>query len=210
MKKYLAIFPALALMFFFISGTSASFNDSQTLESNSVKTGIWNPGKITIIEVFYDPAGSDTGNEFIKLRNTGGYRIQLENYVLHFEGSKSNDFVFPRINLAPGKQVTVYLQKEGVNTPPNLYWSNTGGEDMNNDFGSVSLFRGLPKNSENIVDYVEYGAAGRNQEDNAAAAGIWTAGTFIPDAKEGYSLRLRYNQDNNLITDWRQNLVPVE
>lgn len=209
MKKYLAIFPALAIMFFFISGTSASFSDSQAVNSNQVKTGIWNPGKITIIEVFYDPIGDDAGNEFIRLRNTGGYRIQLENYVLHFEGSTSNDFVFPRINLAPGKEVLVHLRVDGINTPPNLYWNNTGNTNLNNDFGSVSLFRGLPKNSDNIIDFVQYGEASRNQEVNAAAAGIWTEGAFVPDANEGYSLRLRYNQDNNLISDWRHRLVPV-
>jgi hypothetical protein len=55
---------------------------------------------------------------------------------------------------------------------------------------SVALFHtfsgfGTPANME---DYVQWGATGRPRENVAIAAGLWSAGTFVPLGPEGQSL----------------------
>ena len=70
-------------------------------------------------------------------------------------------------------------------------------------------FKSLPKDSSTIVDYVEYGSAGNDDEVKAVGAGIWTTGAFVPIIPaEGYSMEL-IGADNNLVTDWQDQAVPT-
>lgn len=201
------MFVAIGLIASSAQFTKALFSDEVAIENNTAETGIWNPGKATITEVFYDPTGADLGHEWIKIRNTGGYNLPMAGYILHFNGLGTNHFIFPDIILEPSNEIVVHLRLAGTNTGTDLYWPNTGDVNMNNASGSVSLFKSLPKNASNIIDFVQYGAASQNQETNAAAAGIWTAGAFVADAQEGYSLRLTNNSDHNSVADWEPNQV---
>ncbi|WP_075340617.1 hypothetical protein [Tenacibaculum agarivorans] len=65
--------------------------------------------------------------------------------------------------------------------------------DLPADNGGLGLYSTNEfTNSEAIVDFVQYGAAGSARENVAAAAGIWTAGQFVPVVK---------NEDNSIIYD---------
>lgn len=202
-------FAYLPLAFVFISSvfTGAYFSSNVGISGNSFSTGIWNPGKATISEVFYRAVGSDSGKEWIEIKNSGGFSLDMTGYVLHFDGN-SHDFTFPNFSLEPGAKVVVYLRVTGVNSASSLYWTDTNGMNMSNYFGSVGLYKNLPKDSSTIVDYVEYGGAGNDGEPKAIGAGIWSAGAFVSLVSDGHSMEL-VSTDNNLPSDWRDQDSPT-
>ena len=55
-------------------------------------------------------------------------------------------------------------------------------------------------NSNNIVDYVEWGSSGHQRSSVAVAAGIWTAGDYAPAFGAGESLA--YDGEGDSSTDW--------
>lgn len=203
MKRYFKRGFFIAAMFFVaVSYTGAYFSDSVAVSGNTFTAGTWTPGPVTITEVLYDPSsGSDTGLEWIEIKNTGQYAININNYLLHFATSGSNDFVFPNVSLSPSQVIIVYVNKPGVNTASVFYWENTGGNNMGDTKGSISLFKNTTKDSSNMVDFVQYGEGNQNYESAAVTAGIWTAGDFVPGVTTGYSIQL-ISDDNNLSTDW--------
>ncbi len=202
MKRYFRGFLIATMFFVTVSYTGAFLSDSVAVSGNTFTAGTWTPGPVTITEVLYDPSsGSDTGLEWIEMKNTGQYPININNYLLHFATSGSNDFVFPNISLNPNQVIIVYVNKSGTNTSSVFYWENTGGNNMGDAKGSVSLFKNSTKDSSNMVDFVQYGEGGQNYESAAVAAGIWTAGDFVPGVTTGYSIQL-ISADNNLSTDW--------
>lgn len=203
-----SFFTILAALFIGTSFTGAYFSDSLVVSGNTLITGDW-PGKATISEVLYNPVGTDTGLEWIEIHNTGGSNLPMAGYVLHFDGVGTHDFIFPTFNLASGARVVVHVRATGTNTLTNLYWPDTNGLNMSNSYGSVVLFKSLPKDSTTIVDFVQYGAAGQDGEPKAVAAGIWTNGTFVPlIAAEGHSMELT-GADNNQVSDWHEQSTPT-
>lgn len=204
-------FLPVALIFIGVSFTGAYFSDSVSVSGNTLATGIWNPGKATISEVFYNPDGVDTGKEWIEIKNSGGYALDMTGYVVHFdELVAAYDYIFPSFSLASGARVVVHVRTSDPDSATDLYWPNTNGKNMGNSYGSVGLYKSLPKDSATIVDYVEYGSAGHDGEPKAVAAvpPIWTAGTFVPlVSAEGYSMEL-ISADNNLVTNWQDQASP--
>jgi len=192
--------------------TGAYFSDAVSISGNSFSTGVWNPGKATISEVFYNAVGTDTGKEWIEIKNTGGYALDMTGYVLHFDSLVSTyDYIFPAFSLASGSRVVVHPRTTGTNSATDLYWPDTNSTNMGNTYGSIGLFKSLPKDSTTIVDYVEYGSAGNDGEVKASTAvpPIWTAGMFVPIIPtEGHSMEL-IGADNNLATDWQDQAVPT-
>lgn len=203
-------FLIVAMFFVAVTYTGAYFSDSISVSGNMFSSGIWNPGKATISEVFYDPISPpvDTGREWIEIKNTGGYALDMTDYVLHFDGTSSHDFIFPTFSLATGARVVVHVRATGVNSASELYWVDTNGINMSNSYGSVALFKKLPKDETTIVDFVQYGAKDQDSEPKAVAAGIWTDNTFVPIFVQGHSMEL-IGIDNNLVADWQDQTVPT-
>lgn len=195
------------LVFIATSFTAAYFSDSISTSGNSFGADTWIPGPATITEVLYDPIGIDTGQELIEIKNTGQYTIDLDNYVLHFDGSGSNDLIFPDFSLLSGAKAVIHVGATGTNTATDLYWSSTGGVNMGNSHGSVVLFKKLPKDETTISDFVQYGAINQDGEPKAVAAGIWNDDTFVADVAEGHSIEL-IGGDNNQVTDWQDQSTP--
>jgi len=76
---------------------------------------------------------------------------------------------------------------------------------MSNTKGPIALFNSTTHSKTTIIDYIEYGAADQTNESKAVDAGIWTAGTFIPDVAEGKAIKLKTDGvDNNLSSDWEE------
>jgi len=106
------------------SFTSALFSDAQSIPNNEITTGIWNPGKATITEVLYNPAGStELGREWIDITNTGGYDLNMTGYVLRYSGVGTNDYIFPSYTLKYDSKVRVHVRLTGTNTENDLYWN---------------------------------------------------------------------------------------
>jgi len=203
-------FMVAAMFFIAVTFTGAYFSDSVSVSGNTFSTGIWNPGKATISEVFYNAVGTDTSKEWIEIHNTGGLALNMTGYVLHFDELViTYDYTFPAFSLASDAKVVLHVRTAGVNTATDLYWADTGSKNMGNSDGSIGLYKALPKDSTTIVDYVAYGSAGLDGEAKAVTAGIWTAGTFVPVyPTEGHSMEL-ISTDNNLVTDWQDQTVPT-
>jgi len=159
---------------------------------------------VVINEVLYDPEGTDTGLEYIILYNNDNTAIDLNRYELN---AVSGDYyAFPSLSLDPESFVIIHWRKEGTNTQTDLY---TGTDEfdanMGNAKGWVALFNNSSHNKDTIIDYLEYGEAGRTWESTAVKAGIWTAGDFIPDVEAGKAIKLKIDGvDNNSSSDWKE------
>lgn len=213
MKKIKFALLPVALIFIGVTYSGAYFSDSIGISGMNFSTGVWNPGRATISEVFYNPIGTDTGLEWIEIHNTGGSDLPMSGYVLHFDGVGTHDFTFPTsppFSLASGARVVVHVRATGTNTSTDLYWSDTNSLNMGNSHGSVVLFKSLPKDSSTIIDFVQYGAAGQDEESKAVAAAIWTNSTFVPIiTTEGHSMEL-ISADNNQVSDWHDQFPPTQ
>lgn len=76
------------------------------------------PPKVEIASVL---GAGDVSREMVRLRNQGGM-VSLEGWTL--SDASGDRFVFPRLILFPGGEVTVY-SGVGVSDPTHLYWNRT-------------------------------------------------------------------------------------
>jgi Lamin Tail Domain len=154
----------------------------------------------TIInEVLYNPAGPDTGLEFVELINISGIQAVLTGFELKL--ADSNYFTFPEFTLQPSARVIVHNNLEGTNTTTDLY---TGPlTNMGNTHSSVALFSGEHA-AGNIVDFVQYGDTQQQWQSAAVNAGIWPdTGEYVDNVTEGLSINLDPDgEDNNQSSDW--------
>ena len=62
-------------------------------------------------------------------------------------------------------------------------------------------------NPEAIVDFVQWGSGGSAREDVAVAAGIWTAGEFVPTVRlDSYSIE--FDGEGDAASDWAEEVNP--
>ena len=159
-------------------------------------------GAVVINEVLYDPTRTDTGLEYIRLYNNADSSFNLTGYELN---AVSGDYyIFSSFSLNPKSFITIHWRKDGINTQTDLYTGTSGFDaNMGNTTGWVALFRSKHDEKDTIIDYIEYGATGQTHEPKAIAAGIWTAGDFIPDVSEGKAIKLKIDGvDTNSPSDW--------
>jgi hypothetical protein len=172
---------------------------SPTPEATVTPTPEPTQASIIINEVLYNPAGSDTGQEFIELVNVSDAPFDLTGYDL--KPDTSSYYTFPEFVLAAGARVSVRINTEGEDSEDELFTGLTG--NMGNSTGFVALFNSTTHSSSTIVDYVAYGAGGQTWESAAVTAGIWTAGDFVPLCDEGFSMNLDPDGiDTNTSDDW--------
>lgn len=84
---------------------------------------------LQIVEFFPNPAGTDTGKEFIELHNFGDRSLRLQDYSVTIEGSSQASkkiYSLPDLAIVPGEYVAIY---------------NTGqqGFSLNNTSGKITL-----------------------------------------------------------------------
>jgi hypothetical protein len=159
---------------------------------------------VVINEVFYDPTGVDTEQEWIELYNNGD-AIQLDGYCLYASGEH---YVFNPFLLNADAYVLVHWNADGTDTPTDLYTGTADWSNMGNSSGSVALWNTHESHTkETIVDYMEYGAGGKPFESTAVSAGIWTADDFAADVDEGHSLE--YDGSGDTGSDWFDQAVPT-
>lgn len=158
---------------------------------------------IVINEIMYNPAGTDTGLEWIELYNRGAELVDLTGWDLYPDGI--GYYTFGSFSLAPGKFVVIHLRLDGIDTATDLYQGTSPQSNMGNTKGSVALFNSTSHSSDTIVDFVQYGAGGETWQSAATKAGIWTENDFIITAIEGNSIGLKVDgQDSNSSSDWQE------
>ncbi|GEM_PF-6169362 len=139
-------------------------------------------------QVLFDPIGTDTGLEWVKVVNSGAEQIDMSGWQLYPDGV--GYFVFPNsFTLKPNSSVLIYVRTSGTNTDTKLYHSSATG-NMGNTSGSVALFSAEARNKETLKSFVEWGKAGQTWESTAVDAGLWTKGTSLtlPETTEGLAL----------------------
>ncbi|MBN1551557.1 lamin tail domain-containing protein [bacterium] len=176
------------------TGAPPSYTPTNTPTSTPIP-----PSSVIINEVLYDPADSDSGLEWIELINPSDESIDLNGYDLKPDGAAY--YTFGAFILNPGARVIIHINAEGDDTAQELFAGLS--TNMGNTSGSVVLFSSTTHSPATIVDFVQYGAGGQTWESAAVDAGIWTAGDFVSDAQESYSINLDPDAvDNNNSSDW--------
>ena len=189
--KYI-FWSAIAILFCFIIGKS--------------NIACASSGDVRISEVFYDAEGVDTGLEWIEIYNGSDLPVNLTGYDLYY----GHHFIFPDFTLSGKSYVTIHINLIGLNSLTDLYTGTTGSSNMGDTSGSAALFNSSINNSATIVDFVEYGTAGKTWESSAVGAGIWTAGDYVADVAPGHSIeRFDVNIDNNKSDDWIDQSSPL-
>ncbi|MCA9391570.1 lamin tail domain-containing protein, partial [candidate division WWE3 bacterium] len=156
---------------------------------------------LTINEALVDPAGTDTGNEWIELYNETCDAVDLSGYDLNAAGDY---YTFPVFTLDPHSFITVHWRADGIDTTTDLYTGTVNFDtNMGNTSGSLSLFNDGVHSKNTIVDFVQYGAGGQSWEAAAIDAGIWTLDDAVTIGGSGESFGLSTDgQDGNVSTDW--------
>lgn len=178
MKKN--ILKLIAISFFVFA---CSDDDNQGVDPGNPPPPNNDMGSVVLNEVEY------LGNR-VEIFNNGNVTVDLENYFLC---------------LAPG----TYRQIGALETEGNVQLG--AGEylsvsyNMPNAEGGLGLYRNNDGfgNAANIADFVQWGAAGAVREEVAVAAGLWTAGEFVPViGNENYSII--YDGDGNGASNWAE------
>ena len=132
---------------------------------------------IVINEVMFDPAGTDTGLEWVEIYNSGEMSENIAGWQLYPDGI--GYFSFPNLfTLEPKKFIAVYLRTSGQDSSIKRYYPDASS-NMGNTSGSIALFSGEPRGKDTIKDFVQWGKAGETWESAASDAGIWEKGSLI-------------------------------
>lgn len=143
--------------------------------------------QVWISEVLYDPAGPDSSYQKIELENRGASAQALGNWSICIQ------FLYRRFptgsSIAAGGRYTIHINRIGSNDATNWYTGPYVNLDKASD--GISLYHTFSGfgTAANVEDYVGYGAGGQPRENVAVAAGLWTAGAFVPLAPEGQSVQ---------------------
>ena len=114
---------------------------------------------IKINEIFYDPAGTDTGNEWIELYNADSVFINLENWIIEKAGTYfSVCFTFPEISIVPGEFLLIgESDVENADLIASLAFQNGGSETdgvriISADGDTIDTILYDDNNSNNLYD----------------------------------------------------------
>ena len=158
-------------------------------------------GDIAVSEVLFDPAGTDTGLEYIVIKNFGSGEVNLSGWDLYPAGV--GYYTFPSFTLVAGSAVKVHIRASGSDGPADLYYASASG-NIGNSSGSIALFSGTTHSKDTIVAFMRYQKPGSSEsktwESSASDSGLWSSGDFIDisDFAEGQILKLQnFNQKNS-------------
>jgi len=145
---------------------------------------------ITINEVMFYPSGTETGNEWIELYNSGAGAVNLNNWGICSHMAGCFDISSTTLSLAAGAYLTIHWRATGNDTSTDVYTAGTPGweyrTNLPNNNGNVVLYNAFEHTSNTIIDYVEW-AAGSSANDAldlyaeavAVTASKWTDNTYI-------------------------------
>lgn len=148
-----------------------------------------------ITEVEYGQAGGLDRIEVTNLGDASGdlgrYRISVSTVATELDIVPLNSVVVP-----PGGRVTIHANETGVSTATDLYMGGASGIGNLPTTGSVALFAPYrlstspgPLTADQIIDFVQWGAAGQPNAATALSAAVWPSGEFVSgESLPGYSI----------------------
>ncbi len=150
-----------------------------------------------ITEVQYNVAG---GQDLIEIANLGTDPGDLGRYRLSVTPGASSAVAPMSVLVPPGGRVTLHANQAGVDSPTQIYLPSL--PDLP-DVGALTLYVPFSPpgaaldDPGQVVDYVEWGQADAPHEAAAAAAHLWTAGTYVPPVGTGNSMEFCGNTANH-------------
>lgn len=144
-------------------------------------------------EILIDPAGTDTGNERIELKNKGATAQDLTGMCICTAAACGGTaYCFPAgITLPSGSYLVLHVNQTGTNSSTDAY---TGPfTDLNNAQDNVALYLDNTDFTldDNLVDFVQWGAGNQARASVAESAAVWTAAEFITTVAEGHSIEAK-------------------
>lgn len=140
-----------------------------------------------ITEVQYNEA---SGLDKIEVSNLGSVLGDLGRYRFAAGGVVTSISAIS-VPLSPGATLTIHTHESGTNTTTDLFLPALGA--LNDVAGSVALY--APNtvgpdlgDATQILDFVQWGAGGQDNEGTAVAANLWTAGAVAPSVPVGHSI----------------------
>jgi hypothetical protein len=134
-----------------------------------------------ITEVQYS---ATSGLDRIEISNLGAGDGDLGRFRISVGTGTQSVVPLNSVPVPTGGRMTIHTHEAGTNNATNLYMSGLG--DLPAASGSVALF--APQAQGGVlgalsvplmVDYVQWGAAGKPNEATANSAGFWTTGDFV-------------------------------
>jgi plastocyanin len=159
-------------------------------------------------EIQYDIPGS---LDLIEVRNAGAAAGNLGRYRLSITGQATTELAINDIVVPQGGHVVIHLNTSGTNTATDIYLPTVTGLPT---AGSVALYAPNTQNVSladpgQIIDYVQWGASGQQNEATAGSASMWVAGEFVPAAVEpAHSLEFCGSASQRGASFWSEVAVP--
>jgi len=170
---------------------------------------------LRIAEVLADPMGAEEGATRAEVVNTATLPTSLDGLTLRIG---DNHFTVPNgLSVPAGGLILINLNSAGAPGGPlapraagppgllaDLVINAVPFADLTAPAGSLSLYKNALNFEDpvNIVDFLQWGAAGQAGDSVAVAGGIWTAGAFFPEVTEGSSIQWRGTNDGDTPDDW--------
>ncbi len=146
-----------------------------------------------INEILFNPAGDDTGAEWVEVYNAGDVPQDLTGWQLYPDGA--GYFSFPAgFSLGAKKFVVVHLRASAANTAADLY-DAASSANMSNTAGSAALFSATPRGRDTIKSFVQWGRGGETWESAAADAGLWQKGLSVATTSAAEGLSIGFSSD---------------
>ncbi len=131
--------------------------------------------------LFNDPANHD----LIEISNLGDAG-DLGMYRLKINGVSTQTLKLAvgfSINVPAGGSVVLHLNASGTSTATDVFLPAVAGLPLT---GSVGLYvpntvNTLLTNADQMIDFLQWGAAGQENEPTAGTAALWTSGEFVPN-----------------------------
>lgn len=150
---------------------------------------------IVLSEIFYDPAGSDTGKEFIEIRNNNDYECDISGFKITDGAKSSAPFVFSDGSVIASQDFIIVAQsREGFAGLFNFDPDYSGFSFALNNAGETVLLL-FPDGSIRDFVYIEGGS------NDFAVTPEWGS-DILPQSDEGNSVQRTGVADTDTCSDW--------
>jgi len=177
---------------------------------NVVASGAAGVSDFRIVQVQFNVAGA---KDLVELENLGAAG-DLQKYRLKVSGVAVQTLLaatgvsYP---VAAGGHVIIHINASGTNTATDIFLP--GVTDLPAT-GSVALYVPNQVNTAltdatQIIDYVEWGASGQENEATANTAGVWGAGTAMTNVADGHSIAFCGQPGQYGISHWAELASPT-
>jgi plastocyanin len=157
------------------------------------------PGNLDLIEITNLGAAGNLGR--YRLKVSGPSATQ----TLQITGSTN-------IAVPAGGRVVLHCNQAGTNTTTNLFLPAVTDLPAN---GSLALYVPSTLAAQNaltradmMIDFVQWGAGGQENEATAQTAGLWSAGAALTSVADGHSIEFCGNSDEYGFTQWAEISTP--